>query len=197
MENRKQIIDKVFEKITNKNHIHEGILLVENTTGDFSYSREYGGKDLDTPILIASITKLFTAACMFILQEQGQLTLNDKVATYFQGDMINNLHYYKGWDYSKDLTLAHLLFQTSGLPDISEEGVAIQKKVIHKDMQIDFDKFIQMTKQQKPHFAPTIKKRAHYADVNFDLLGKVIETITHSSLNEVYQQFIFNPLELM
>src|SRR5690625_431465 len=198
MENRIRLIDKAFERTINKKNIHEGILLVENSKGDFSYSREYGDKGLDTPILMASITKLLTTTCIFILQEQGQLSLDDKVATYVQGDIVSNLHLYKGWNYSEDLTLSHLLFQTSGLPDISEEGVAVLRKhVIYKDMHIDFDKIIRMTKQQTPHFAPGFKNRAHYADVNFDLLGNVIEIITQSTLNEAYKQFIFEPLGLI
>lgn len=181
--------------MTQKKHIHEGTLLVENTDGDFSYSKTYGGKDIETPFLIASITKLLTTTCIFVLQEQGKLSLDDKLAIYVQEDTLRHLHFYKGQAYSEHLTLSHLLFQTSGLPDISQEGISILKNVIHKDMQIDFDNIIKMTKQEKPHFAPG-KKRAHYADVNFDLLGKVVEIVTQSTLHDVYKQFIFNPLQL-
>src|SRR5690625_4504956 len=111
---------------------------------------------------------------------------------------MSNLHRYKVRDYSEDLTLSHLLFQTSGLPDITEEGVAtLRKHVIHEDMQIDIDKNVTQTKQHDQHFVPGIKNRAHSADVNFDLLGNVIEIVTQSTLNESYKQFIFEPLELI
>lgn len=109
--------------------------------------------------------------------------------------MLNNLHMYRGREYSKELTLSNLLFQTSGLPDIYEEGRnRTKKRAIQKDMQFNFDDIITMTKQLKPHFAPG--KRAHYTDVNFDILGKIVETVTHSTLEDVYKQFIFDPLEL-
>ncbi len=197
MKNIQTIVDKVFNRMTNKKSIHEGVLLVENTSGDFSYCKKYGDKDLDTPFLIASITKLCTTACVFILMEQGKLSLEDPLSKYVQKETIRNLHTYKGNDYSRHLTLHHLLFQTSGLPDVSDEGVSnIRKHVIHNDKYYSFDELIKMTKQQKPHFSPMHTKRAHYSSVNFDLLGKVVEKITQTSLNDVYKQFIFEPLEL-
>ena len=39
-------------------------------------------------------------------------------------------------------------------------------------------------------------KRAHYANINFDILGKIIEIVTDSTLEDVYKQFIFDPLGL-
>lgn len=65
---KQQKFDNVFERITKNNQIHEAILLVENTNEDFSYSKGYGGKSIDTPFLMASITKLLTTTCIFILR---------------------------------------------------------------------------------------------------------------------------------
>lgn len=179
------------------NHIHESTFFVENSNGDFSYSNGYGGKDIDSPLLMASITKLFTTTCIFILRDQGKLSLDDEVSKYFTEDTLNNLHRYKGNDYSMKLTLANLLFQTSGLPDIFEEGSKnAKKRAINKDKQRHFDEIITMTKQLKAHFAPNTRKKAHYSDVNFDLLGKIVETVTDSALEDVYRQLIFDPLEL-
>src|SRR5690625_1317728 len=197
MGNKGPKVDKAFNRMTNMNQIHEAVLLVENANGDFSHSKEYGGKDIDTPLLMASITKLFTTTCVSILKEQGKLSLDDKVAKYFQEDMLSTLHIYKGREYSKQLTLSNLLFQTSGLPDIYEEGSKNAKqRAIDKDVQIEFDTIMMKTKQLKPHFTPGTKKRAHYADVNFDILGKIIEILTDSTLEDVYKQLIFDPLDL-
>lgn len=197
MKNNQTTIDKVFSRMTNKKNIHEGVLLVENTSGDFSISKKYGNKDLDTPFLIASITKLYTTACVFMLMEQGKLSLEDSLSKYLKKETLHNLHMHKGNDYSRHLTIHHLLFQTSGLPDVAEEGISLLKKhFIQKDMHIDFDELLRLTKQQKPHFLPTSNKRAHYSSVNFDLLGKVLETVIQTPLHEVYKRFIFDPLEL-
>lgn len=193
----KHAFDKIFQRTTKKDQIHEAVLLVENRRGDFSYIHEYGKKDIDTPLLMASITKLFTTSCILRLREQGKLSLEDKVSKYFQEETLHKLHLYKKKDYSNKLTLSHLLFQTSGLPDVFEEGSHHTKKqALHKDLQFNFNEMITMTKNLKPHFAPHKGNRAHYADVNFDMLGEIIEKVTHSTLADVYKQFIFDPLGL-
>lgn len=48
----------------------------------------------------------------------------------------------------------------------------------------------------KPHFEPDMGKRAHCANVNVDILGKIIEIVTDLTLIDVYKQFIFDPLGL-
>lgn len=193
----KQKINKVFEKITKNKQIHESVLLMENSSGDFSYHLEYGGKKTDTPMLMASITKLFTTTCILMLREQGKLSLDDKIAKYFKKDTLTNLHIYKGQEYSMDLTLTHLLFHTSGLPDVIEEGSnKAKKRAIYQDEQMSFDETIMKTKQLNPHFAPDREEKAHYANINFDILGKIIEIVTDSTLEDVYRQFIFDPLGL-
>ncbi|PIC62985.1 hypothetical protein CSV79_14270 [Sporosarcina sp. P13] len=197
METQKQKFKKVFEKITKNKQVYESVLLIENFSGDFSYHLGYGGKTIDTPILMASITKLFTSTCILMLREQGKLSLDDKIAKYFDEETLRSLHIYKGQEYSMDLTLSHLLFHTSGLPDAIEEGSnKAKKRAIYKDRQICIDETIMKTKQLKPHFAPGIGKRAHYANINFDILGKIIEIVTDSTLEDVYKQFIFDPLGL-
>lgn len=197
MEIQKQRVEKLFEKTMNNKLIHESVLVIENSNGDFSYDLGYGGKEADTPFLIASITKLFTSTCIFILKEQGKLSLDDKIAKYFGEDTMSRLHIYKGQEYSMDLTLSHLLFHTSGLPDAIEEGSnEAKKRASYKDRKISIDETIMKTKQSKPHFPPNMGKKAHYANVNFDLLGRIIEIVSESTLEEVYKQFIFNPLGL-
>lgn len=77
--NRIQTLEKIFNKTIGSNQIYESVLFVENTSGNFSYGNGYGGKSIDSPLLMASITKLFTTTCILALQEQGCLFLNDKV----------------------------------------------------------------------------------------------------------------------
>ncbi|SHG56485.1 serine hydrolase domain-containing protein [Ornithinibacillus halophilus] len=197
MDIQKQKFEKIFEGVTKKKQIHESVLLVESANGDLSYNFEYGGKNIDTPFLIASITKLFTTACIFILREQGKLSLDDKVAKYFNKDTISGLHVNKGQDYSSSLTISNILFHTSGLRDVIEEGSTESKKrALNKDEYIGFNDTLLKTKEIKPHFAPDTGKRAHYANINFEILGKIIEKVTNSPLEDVYKQFIFEPLKL-
>lgn len=197
MEVQKQKIAKVFERITKHKQVHESVLMVDNSKGDFSYDFDYGDKRKDSPILMASVTKLFITACIFILEEYGELSLEDKITKYFKDDTVNDLHIYKGKDYSTDLKIAHLLSHTSGLPDMVEEGNhKAKKRVIHEDKQINFNEAITISKQLKPHFEPNKRKRAHYTNLNFDILGRIIETITDLKLEDVFKQLIFDPLSL-
>lgn len=195
---QKQKFQKIFKNVTKKKHIHEAVLLVENADGDESYSFGYGGKDVDTPFVMASITKLFTTSCIFILMERGKLSLDDEVSNILEEDIIQNLHVYKGQDYSDRLTISHLLCHTSGLRDVFEEGHIKSRVQAINDggLFLDFHEIIVKTKEIKPHFAPGTGKRAHYANINFGILGEIIEKVTDSSLKDVFKRFIFDPLGL-
>ncbi|WP_411167387.1 serine hydrolase domain-containing protein [Clostridium sp. MB05] len=195
--NKIEKFEKIFNKFTNLKKIHESVLFIENTSGDFSFSKSYGGKELDSPLLMASITKLFTTTCILVLQEQGKLSLDDKITKYFNNSMLRGLHVYYGKEYSFDLTLSDLMFQTSGLPDIFEEGKASTKnKIVKKDFCITFEETVECIKKVKPHFAPRTKRKAYYSDINFDMLGKIVERVNGTTLMEAYEKFIFFPLGL-
>ena len=112
----KKIIEKIFDKRTRSKNIHEAVLLVENSSGDFSMDLGYVGRNRHSPIFLASVTKLFITTCILILQERKKLSLDNFVGDYVEKEILNGLHFYKGIDYSQKLTLSDLLFQTSGLP---------------------------------------------------------------------------------
>lgn len=188
---------KIFNKFTKSKKISEGILLIENTNGDFSFSKAYGGKELTSPILMASITKLFTTTCILKLIEQEKLSLNDKVCNFFEPNILKGIHIYKGNDYSFELTVSDLLFQSSGLPDIFSEGKDnIKNQIIQEDYYITFYDMISRVKNLKSHFPPSEKNKAYYADINFDILGKIIEKLSALSLAQAYKTYIFEPLSL-
>ena len=195
METKK--IEKIFNQAIKSKQLHECVLFIENTNGDFSYKNDYGHKHLDSPLLMASITKLFTTTCILILREQGKLSLDDEITEYVDSITLSGLHLYKDQEYSSKLTISNLLFQTSGLPDAFEEGKnPIKKRVLREDTPFTFEEMITLTKQLKPHFPPNTMKRAHYADINFDILGEIIKNITKSSLPDAFKSFIFTPLGL-
>jgi CubicO group peptidase (beta-lactamase class C family) len=59
----------------------------------------------ETPIAIASITKLFVKHSIFLLEEPGKLSLNDKISK-FRADI----------QYSDSITISDLIYHSSGLP---------------------------------------------------------------------------------
>lgn len=190
--------EKVFDKLTSSSSIHEAVLLIENTEGDFSYSQKYGGKQTNSPFLMASITKLFTTTCILILVEQGKLTLEDKVSEYFDDDILHGLHVFNGKEYSFELKISDLLFQVSGLPDYYEEGKdSVVNQLIKEDYYLSFEESIILNKKLKPHFAPGTTGKAYYSDINFDMLGKIVENVCNLTLPEVFKKYIINPLNLV
>lgn len=190
-------LEKIFRQTTGLRRIHEAVLLVENTKGDMSACYGYGGKQGDSPLTMASTAKLFTTACILQLWGQGRLSLEDKVTRYVDEAVLKGLHVYKGREYSYELTLADLLFQTSGLPDYFEEGRNMRRRTLTEDYTISFAQMVEMTKELRPHFAPRPSlRKAFYSDMNFDLLGEIIERVTGQPLDKVYEERIFQPLGL-
>ncbi|MGI6648976.1 MAG: serine hydrolase domain-containing protein [Bacillota bacterium] len=194
---RTQKFEKIFAKLTSSKQINEAVLFIENTSGDLSFNMGYSGKNIDSPLLMASITKLFTTTCILILLEQGKLSLDEKITRYFDNSVLSGLHVYGGKEYTFELTISDLLFQISGLPDVYEEGKnSLKNRAIKEDLYLTFDELMAEVKKLKPHFAPRTGQRAYYADINFDLLGEVIEKASNLRLSEAYRQYIFEPLEL-
>ncbi|MEG1257212.1 serine hydrolase domain-containing protein [Clostridium sp.] len=193
--NRVKALENIFNKTIASKQIHECVLFVEDASGNFSYKNGYGGRDLDSPLLMASITKLFTTTCILALQERGRLCLNDKVSDYFDDDIMSSLHIYDGNEYSYELTISDLLFQISGLPDKFEEGnESVSSLSISKDSYISFKEYVKWVKSLKPHFVPRTEHKAFYANINFDMLGEIIEKVTNLPLERAYKQLIFEPL---
>lgn len=71
-----------------------------------------------------------------------------------------------------------------------------KKRAIYEDVQTNFNDTILKTKDIKPHFAPGTGKRAHYANINFEILGRIVEIVTNSTLDDVFKELIFDPLGL-
>lgn len=190
-------IEVLFNKFIDKKYIYEAAFMVESGDKSISYNNSYGKKGLDTPLILASITKLFTSTCIFILEELGLLCLEDKLIKYLDSEVMDKIHIYKNKDYSKDITIYDLICHSSGLPDIFEEKKnSVKENAITKDIGLALQDKIDLTKQLKPHFKPNSKNKAYYSDINFDLLGMIIEKVTSLSLDKTYKKYIFEPLNL-
>ncbi len=189
--------DDLFDKYVQSKKIYESVVLIEKGTGETIFSKAYGGKDIDSPIIAASITKMFTAACIFILVQQGYITLHDNLLDFYEPAFLKGLHFYKGKDYSYDLKISDLFCQTSGLADIYEEGKnSIKKQAVISDTYITFDKNIALTKEKEAYFPPDCKNKAHYADINYNILGDIIEKVTNCSLEKVFEKYIFSKMNM-
>jgi D-alanyl-D-alanine carboxypeptidase len=162
--------------------VHLG--LAEGMTGDFK-------ADIHQPNHLASVGKLFTATIISILFEKGLLDFDDKIGKYLDEQLMKGLHVFKGKDYSHQLTIRHLLMQTSGLNDVFYQ--LWEKIVADPNFKITPKEAVIWGKENlKPVSVPG--KRHFYTDTNYYLLGLIIENITHKAFHEVVHEFIFEPL---
>lgn len=160
-----------------------------------------GDLTLDQPFFMASTTKLFTTALIMRFVSEGKLQLNDRIARYLSQEVMLGLHVFKDKEYSRDITVQHLLAHTSGLPDYfqdkGEGGKSWEDELVAgKDRSWTFEECIQRSKKIKPHFAPGTKGKAHYSDANFQLLGKILESIAQKPYASLCNELIIQPLGL-
>ena len=154
----------------------------------------------DTPVYIASILKLYTATVVMKLVEMGDLSPDDRISKYLPEELIRGIHVYHGKDYSREITIEHLLSNTSGIADYYTEkpegGMSVFETLMEEpEREWKENETIEWARDKlKPKFPPGTD--ASYSDTNFDLLGKIIESVTGQPLHAVYEDFIFHPLGL-
>ncbi len=150
---------------------------------------------------IASITKTMTAAVVMQLQEEGRLNINDHISKYLKDVPFVNvydIHILKGIRYGNDLTIKHLLEHSSGLADLFTDSQVrfYLNEYLNKNQEWNpqklMIKYFRYRLNKKAHFAPG--NGFFYSDVNYFLLGIIIEKITGKSLAQNYRQRIFEPL---
>lgn len=189
------IIDK---SIDNKS-VFGTVLSIEK--GNEHWAGAAGNLTVKQPYFIASTTKLYITAVILKLRAENKLSLDDKISKFLSADLMQNLHVFKGMDYSNTLTITNLLAHTSGLPDYFEDKDGSGKSLLQRlqegdDQSWTFEQAIDISKNLSPKFAPDTKGKAHYSDTNFQLLGKIIENIYGKSIGTVLREVVFEPLAL-
>jgi D-alanyl-D-alanine carboxypeptidase len=196
-----EFLNKLLDNIIKKNKIFSAVLCVESGDGRFSWKGATGDMQADNRYFIASVTKLYVTAVVMRLIEGKFLALEDKIEGFLPKEHAQGLHVLKGVDYTSQLTIKHLISNTSGLPDYffhkrSDGKSAADLLLDGVDESWDFDKTINTVKKLKPKFQPGKKGKASYSDTNYQILGKIIESVTGKSISEVFRDYIFDPLHL-
>ncbi len=160
-----------------------GVLWVEHE--GVSYHKAYGNRAVvpsvepmteDTIFDAASLTKVVACTpAVMLLVERGQLTLDDRVQQYipeFQGGG------------KEEITLRQLMLHISGLPgdietktDWHGEEIAIQKACQVKLLSPPGQVF-------------------RYSDINFFLLGEIVQRVAKEPLESFVAREIYRPLKM-
>lgn len=196
--NTKFLQQSLQNMVDNKN-IFSVAMKVENGTGDISWSGAAGDMQVDSKYFIASVTKMYITVIVMKLIEEDKIALEDLISKHLPDQYCKGLHVLKGVEYSNQLTVKHLISNTSGIPDYffhkQENGRTAADELLEgKDEAWPLSRTISLIKKLKPNFKPGTK--AAYSDSNYQLLGKIIEEVTGQSIQEVMKTYIFKPLKL-
>ncbi|HEQ71320.1 MAG TPA: class A beta-lactamase-related serine hydrolase, partial [Spirochaetia bacterium] len=199
-----KIVDEFVEQHP---EVHNCVAVVSNSDGSQSW---YGAAGTafqeentvmtgDTPIYLASITKMYTAVVILSLCEQGALSLDDRLSHFLPADTIKGIAVVDGKDYSGEISVRQLLSHTSGIADFySERGkdgkTAYELYLENPGRCWTVDWNLARTKTLPGHFPPGTG--VWYSDANYILLGKIAERVSGSTLCQLYQTFIISPLSL-
>jgi CubicO group peptidase (beta-lactamase class C family) len=135
-----------------------------------------------TPFFIGSITKSFTALAIMQLVEAGKVELDAPVQRYLPWFRVADPRA------SAQMTVRHLLNQTSGLPLLPSEAALA-----------DFDDRPDATERQVRALS-TLKltrpvgSKFEYCNTNYNVLGLIVEAASGKSYADYIQQHIFDPL---
>jgi CubicO group peptidase (beta-lactamase class C family) len=194
-------LTKVVEKIVSSKNVFGATLCVESGDKSISWSGAAGNMQPNDKYFIASVTKLYVSAVVLRLVEEKRLRLSDKICNYLPEELTVGLHILKGEDYSKQITIMHLISNTSGVPDyffhkLPNGKTAASFLLEGNDEAWPLEKSIEYVKRMKPNFIPGQKGKVNYSDTNYQILGRIIEVVTGKPIGEVFKEFIFDPLGL-
>lgn len=180
----KETLDEITNFIKQKREYYNSPSIAVAITDEHKtvYLKHFGDAKKGDRYLIGSISKSFTALLILRLQEEEKLHLQDPVSKYLPWFR------YKNKQISDKITIEDLLRHTSGIS--TEMG-----RTFKTDTSFNYEVY----------YAKTLKELAinnvpaqpfRYSNVNYRLLGLIIEKVTHRTYEECLESYITSPLEL-
>ena len=181
---------------------------IENPTTSFSeaWGTRNGKEDkaqITDAFKIASCTKMFVATVILQLAEEQKLSLQDKILDYLPVSLefpVQELHLLNGENHAQHITIEQLLSHRSGLANIFTDqqeaflGILMENPMRQYSATSLMQLYYQLKLNTTPHFAPG--KGWYYSDVNYMLLGLIIEQIDQTTLAASIRKRIVSPLKL-
>jgi CubicO group peptidase (beta-lactamase class C family) len=177
-------VDACISKITRARGI-TGLSVALARNGTAPWTGTYGNSSLaaatpvttNTVFALGSVTKQFTAASVFLLAQDGKLSVHDKVAQY-----------YPNLARARDITLLDLMNHVSGYPDYYPLDFVDSRM----ESPIAADELIQRYAGGKLDFEPGTQWS--YSNTGYVILGRVVEKVSGQTLGEFITRRILQPL---
>ena len=159
------------------------IAIVKN--GQVAYVKAFGDARLEprTPATaemrysIGSISKQFTATAILLLQEQGKLSLDDKVSKFIP-DLTR----------AKEITIRQLLSHTTGYQDYWPQDYVMPMML----QPVTAQKILDQWARKPLDFDPGTKWQ--YSNTNYVIAGVIVEKASGMSLLQFLSERVFTPL---
>ena len=182
LDSRLAVLDPIVNEAIAQRQIPGAVLIIGHD-GQIVYRKAYGNRaleprreamTLDTVFDCSSLTKVVvTTTAIMQLWEQGKLRMGDPVAKYLPEFAQNG---------KQDITIRQLLVHYSGLaPDLDLTKPWEGKETAYR-----------MAFEAPPEHAPGAA--FVYSDINFVVLGALVERLSGESLDEYAAKHIFGPL---
>lgn len=184
-------INDVFESYAHYNRFIGSVLISQNE--DIIYNKSFGYADMENHkknteksiFSIASVTKSLTAVGIMKLVEDGKLTLETSISTYFPNFIP---------DFSKKITIRHLLNHSSGMQAnigrIDDQGNGLMPEKNPITLNELFEKF----KDSELKFEPGTGYE--YNNFGYTLLAYIIENVTKLSYADYMEDAVFKPANM-
>jgi uncharacterized protein YbbC (DUF1343 family)/CubicO group peptidase (beta-lactamase class C family) len=163
-----------------------GAVVLVGRDGHVVYRKAFGHRSLeprhelmtvDTIFDLASLTKvLATTTAVMQLVQKGEIRVNEPVAKYIPEFAENG---------KEEVTIRELLTHYSGLPEDLDLSQPWQGR----------ETALRIAYAEKLIYAPG--SRFLYSDINFIVLGALVEQVSGMSLDEYCRKNIFEPLKMM
>jgi CubicO group peptidase (beta-lactamase class C family) len=185
-ESKKAAVERYCNKYWSNENNNFSFLVAKN--GQIIYEKYQGlgnreqHKEItkDTPLHLASVSKVLTATAILLLVDKNKIDLDQKITT-----ILDNFPY-------PEITIRTLLDHRSGLRNYAyfteDAGVWDRKKTLSNQDVLNLlsEKNIQLEFPTDTRFA--------YCNTNYAILALVIEKITGLKYPEAMRQMIFKPL---
>ena len=135
-----------------------------------------------TPFILASVSKSFTALASMQLVESRQIDLDAPVRRYLPAFRVADEAA------SARITIRHLLHHTSGLPEDSAFGPMLSNDI--RDQALNG----RVRALENVQLAHGVGEVFEYTDANYDVLGLIVQTVSGQSYESYLAEQVFAPL---
>ena len=161
---------------------------------------------LNSRFPIHVMTRLFTAFCVFIFEDMGLLNTDDQVDKYI-----------KGFACGDKIKIYHLVTMSSGISDrlltekwceAVEKEFSLYAENLSYVMRIPVLNKIQASFMQKKSYDEILEiinyeplkfipgEENDYREINYEILGVILEQVSGKSIDKIFDEYIFKPLEM-